>query len=142
MGYFAHVQPSRVLYNSITNHSDDPRAMNMFVVVAKDGPVPVYTKRQQSSATAGDDTSDTVATLNRGDVVRVSERHRNGWMKTCAPVEGWVQRYAPTKENLEGRGDFVLQLCALSKLSHARHGSCRPHGNTRQYYYDSVNHSL
>jgi hypothetical protein len=143
MAYLAYVQPSRVIYNAIATHTDDTRAANMYVVLSHDTPLHVYRKR----VAAGDDeAASIVATLQCGEVVRVSERHRNGWVKLCAPVVGWTQRYTSRSiDRIEAihsrKSEYKLQLCQLSQLAHARHGSIRPHGKvlSMKILFDSIN---
>lgn len=133
MAYLAFVQPSRVIYNAIATNTDDTRSTNMYVVLCHDGPLRVYQKRFSGNS---DDAPPAAiaATLQCGDIVRVSERHRNGWVKLCAPVVGWAQRYTvrsvrdPDIEPGLKKPDYELQLYQLSKLAHSRHGSIRPHG--------------
>ena len=134
MGYLAHVQSSRIIHNALMAHPDNQRASNMYVVICRDTTLPVYHKRTGAAGGVGNDKAndDIVAELCCGEVVRVSEHHRNGWMKLCAPVVGWAQRYVTDNRPASVRGasnsGYRLQLCQVSRLSHARHGSVRPHG--------------
>jgi hypothetical protein len=125
VGYFMHIQPSRVIHRAISQGPEGMAASKLHLVL----------RRTATFAAPVIESSVTTPrpllkfSLEPGDVIEIAERTLVSWVRFCSPRgEGWAEMFQTTT-SASGAGVRV-HLIPLDILTHSRHGAVRPYGET------------
>ena len=122
VGYFMHIQPSRVIHRAISLGPESMAMGKLYLVVR---PSPAF-------AAPFDTTTPSPSPkflLDPGDVIEIAERTLISWVRFWGPRgEGWTEIFQTNKAE-SGKQAPRVQLISLDLLTHSRHGAVRPFGS-------------
>jgi hypothetical protein len=125
VGYFMHIQPSRVLHRAISQ-GPESTAGKLYLVIrpssAYAAPVDSATPRPSP-----------IFSLAPGDVIEITERTLISWVRFSAPRgEGWAEIFQTVASEAEPSKQAPprVQMISLDLLTHSRHGAVRPFGES------------